>query len=86
VQDYDPAARTGTRKTDTPLFKRLVRVVLVGISFVLLRFLALAVVWCGIAYTAARCYVVIESFRTVFYLPPGAYVVTKWSQYVPHIT
>lgn len=37
-------------------------------------------------YAPARVYIVVESFRTVFYLPPGAFKTTSWSQYFPHIT
>ena len=45
---------------------------------------ALAAIMC--LYIPARAYLVYESFRTVFYLPPGAYITTSWPQYLPHIT
>ena len=34
----------------------------------------------------ARGYLVYESFRTVFFLPPETYRATRWTQYFPHIT
>ncbi|MCJ1397741.1 hypothetical protein MMC11_000937 [Xylographa trunciseda] len=37
-------------------------------------------------YFTARGYLVFESFRTVFFLPPEAYEATMWTQYLPHIT
>ena len=37
-------------------------------------------------YILARGYFVYESFRTVFFLPPEAYRMTRWTQYLPHIT
>ena len=37
-------------------------------------------------YLLARGYLVYESFRTVFFLPPAAYRVPSWTQYLPHIT
>ena len=37
-------------------------------------------------YLPARIYLVYESFRTVFFLPPEAYTATSWPQYLPHIT
>lgn len=39
-----------------------------------------------VLYFPARGYLVYESFRTVFYLPPEAYQTTSWPQYLPHIT
>lgn len=39
-----------------------------------------------ILYLLARAFLVYESFRTVFCLPPEAYEATKWTQYLPHIT
>ena len=36
-------------------------------------------------YIPARGYLVYESLRTVFFLPPEAYSAT-WTQYLPHIT
>lgn len=37
-------------------------------------------------YLPARVYLVRESFRTLLCLPPEVFVVTEWSQYLPHIT
>ena len=37
-------------------------------------------------YFPARVYLVYESVRTVFFLPPEAYRATIWTQYFPHIT
>lgn len=39
-----------------------------------------------ILYFFARGYLVYESFRTVFFLPPEAYMTASWPQYLPHIT
>ena len=39
-----------------------------------------------ILYFLGRVYLVYESFRTVFFLPPEAYIATSWPQYFPHIT
>jgi hypothetical protein len=36
-------------------------------------------------YFPARGYLIYESFRTVFFLPPEAFKAT-WTQYIPHIT
>ncbi|KAK4167918.1 hypothetical protein QBC43DRAFT_310466 [Cladorrhinum sp. PSN259] len=55
--------------------------------FELLRFLlksAFGIMVCF--YLAARVYLVWESFRTVFCLPPEAFKETEWSEYLPHIT
>ena len=45
-------------------------------------FLAISAVY---LYIPARGYLVYESLRTVFFLPPEAYSAT-WTQYLPHIT
>ena len=37
-------------------------------------------------YLIARVFLVVESLRTVFFLPPEAYQATSWTQYLPHIT
>lgn len=37
-------------------------------------------------YFPARGYLVYESFRTVFFLPPEAFHATTWTRYLPHIT
>jgi hypothetical protein len=37
-------------------------------------------------YLPARGYLLYESLRTVFFLPPEAYRATGWTQYLPHIT
>ncbi|KAL8946920.1 MAG: hypothetical protein Q9222_006745 [Ikaeria aurantiellina] len=39
-----------------------------------------------ISYVLARTYLVVESFRNLFYLPAGAYETPSWPSYVPHIT
>jgi hypothetical protein len=39
-----------------------------------------------ILYLAARGYLVVESFRTTFFLPPEAYQATRWTRYFPHIS
>lgn len=39
-----------------------------------------------VLYLPARAYIVCESFRMVFFLPPEAFRTTSWSQYFPHIT
>ena len=53
---------------------------------------ALWILFCALApsvliflYFPARCYLIYESFRTVFFLPPEAFKAT-WTQYIPHIT
>ncbi|KAF8192193.1 hypothetical protein BJ912DRAFT_1058132 [Pholiota molesta] len=40
-----------------------------------------AVVYCG-----AGAFLVVESFRQLFYLPPGAYELPSWTNYFPHFT
>ena len=40
----------------------------------------------GFLYFPARVYLVYESLRTVFDLPPEAYKSTNWTQYLPHIS
>ncbi|KAK0648036.1 hypothetical protein B0T16DRAFT_407609 [Cercophora newfieldiana] len=37
-------------------------------------------------YFPARVYLIWESFRTVFCLPPEVYIAAEWPQYLPHIT
>lgn len=37
-------------------------------------------------YIFACAYLVYESFRTLFFLPPEAYLATNWTQYLPHVT
>jgi hypothetical protein len=39
-----------------------------------------------ILYLASRGYLVVESFRTAFFLPPEAYQATRWTRYFPHIS
>jgi hypothetical protein len=39
----------------------------------------------SLAYILSRAYLVGESFRMVFYLPPGALRATPWEKYFPHI-
>jgi len=46
------------------------------------RFLNLVL---GVLYVAARLFILVEVFRTLLFLPPGAYVST-WASYVPHVT
>lgn len=45
--------------------------------------LALGIVF---LYVPARAYLVYESFRTVFFLPPGAFETPQWTQYLIHVT
>ena len=52
------------------------------------RYTAIGILWVGSVmylYIPARIYLVYESIRTVFFLPPEAYSAT-WTQYLPHIT
>jgi hypothetical protein len=39
----------------------------------------------GLLYIAARLFVLVEIFRTLLYLPPGAYIST-WASNVPHVS
>jgi hypothetical protein len=80
AEETEPGACASTN-TESTLVRRLSAVLVMAAWFVA----ALSVMCFGVLYTAARGYVVFESFRTVFYLPPGAYIAIKWSQYVPHI-
>ncbi|MCJ1320453.1 hypothetical protein MMC15_005792 [Xylographa vitiligo] len=38
----------------------------------------------GILYLAARIFLIMETFRSLFYLPPDAYIST-WAQNLPHV-
>lgn len=38
------------------------------------------------SYVLARVYLVVESLRTLAYLPPGAFQTPSWPAYFPHIT
>ena len=37
-----------------------------------------------VAYVVARLFLMFEVFRTLFFLPPGAFVAT-WSSSIPHV-
>ncbi|XMA07858.1 hypothetical protein WAI453_000649 [Rhynchosporium graminicola] len=50
------------------------------LAFILLT-MAIAVL-----YVPARAYLVYESVRTVFFLPPGAFETATWTQYMIHVT
>ncbi|KAL9113059.1 MAG: hypothetical protein Q9227_002671 [Pyrenula ochraceoflavens] len=39
-----------------------------------------------LAFVFGRCYFIIESFIQLFHLPPKAFEVPTWSQYVPHLS
>lgn len=39
-----------------------------------------------VLYLPAHGYLLWESVRTVFFLPPEAYTATSWTRYLPHIT
>ncbi|KAL8678697.1 MAG: hypothetical protein Q9186_004972 [Xanthomendoza sp. 1 TL-2023] len=54
-----------------------------GLVFVLSTVLV-PLLW--FSYVIARVYLVIESFRTVAYLPSGAFETPTWPAYFPHIT
>jgi hypothetical protein len=41
-------------------------------------------IWC-LLYMVSRAYLVGESFRMVFYLPPDTFQATPWENYFPHI-
>jgi hypothetical protein len=59
---------------------KLVLHVLGRIGIVMATFTAMFV------YIPARCFLVYDSFRTVFNLSPEAYRETTWPWYLPHIT
>jgi len=37
-------------------------------------------------YTLGTTYLLVESIRQLFYLPPEAFVVASWSDYLPHFS
>jgi hypothetical protein len=37
-----------------------------------------------VLYIPARAYIVGQSFRMVFYLPPDAFQATQWKEFFPH--
>jgi hypothetical protein len=49
-----------------------------GVTDVMLGWVSILV------YTSARLYILVEIFRSLFYLPPGAFIGT-WSSSIPHI-
>ena len=50
------------------------------------RYFAAAVLWLGgLCYAASRIILIVEMIRTLFYLPPDAYLTPSWSNGIPHI-
>lgn len=39
----------------------------------------------GVAYGIARCILIVEMIRTLFYLPPDAYMTPNWSWSIPQM-
>lgn len=71
----------GTAMFKTQLWKAIVRI------FKIFGKLAhmLLVAFLMVLYFPARAYIVGESFRMAFYLPPGAFKATQWEKYFPHL-
>jgi len=40
----------------------------------------------GLTYTLARIFVVVEVFRGLFFLPPGAFQTIDWVAVIPHVS
>jgi hypothetical protein len=50
---------------------------------------ALIAIWMGmapIAHVLASCFLIVESFRQLFFLDPAAYQLPSWSNYWPHLS
>jgi hypothetical protein len=71
----------GTAVFETQLWKAAVKI------FKIFGKLAhmLLVAFLMVLYFPARAYIVGESFRMAFYLPPGAFKATQWEKYFPHL-
>ncbi len=78
-----PVGPDGNSSQNSTRFARVTKVTLQFLDKATSEVLFPALVF---PYLFARAYLVYESFRTVFFLPPEAYEATKWTQYLPHIT
>lgn len=63
-------------KKDTPEWLEFIFVAIVVLAFGILI----------LGYVLARLVLIVEMFRTLFYLPPGAYNTPSWSIDIPHIS
>lgn len=78
-----PVVKEKSSSQRTARSKKITMSILRGLGFLVQALAPSAILF---LYFPARVYLVYESFRTVFFLPPDAYRATMWTQYLPHIT
>lgn len=78
-----PAVKEKPLQQSTARFKKITLSLLRGLGSLVQAVTFNAIIF---LYVPARGYLVYESLRTVFFLPPEAYRATRWTQYLPHIT
>jgi hypothetical protein len=49
-----------------------------------MKFVSAYMMFLYFGYVVARLFMIVETFRTLFFLPPSAYIAT-WASNVPHI-
>ncbi|KAL2071132.1 hypothetical protein VTL71DRAFT_12367 [Oculimacula yallundae] len=83
-KDEEKIEQPQQRQSTTPSTPRKI----FNVLWRLLKRLTLIVLTIGLAflYVPARAYLVYESVRTVFLLPPGAFETATWTQYLVHVT
>lgn len=82
-QPKPPVVKEKSLSQSAARFEKITLSILRGL-WILLQVLAGHAI--ALIYFPARGYLVYESIRTVFFLPPEAYRATRWTQYLPHIT
>ncbi|MCJ1478093.1 hypothetical protein MMC13_006768 [Lambiella insularis] len=96
TEGTSPESPTGAKENAEPILRSFEDIVQKGVAkapstmWILGLFgkfaLGLAVGSFITVYFLARSYLIYESVRTVFFLPPEAYIATRWTQYLPHVT
>ena len=82
LQPEPPTIKEKSSSQRTARFKRITMSALRGLGILAQAIASNALLF---LYYLARGYLVYESLRTVFFLPPEAYEATMWTQYLPHI-
>jgi hypothetical protein len=86
VQEFKQGPLTPSKQTFEKILGKTTCKVLAGIGGFLVRLCyVFSIAAFATLYLPARAYLVGESFRMAFYLPPDAFKATEWEKYLPHI-
>jgi hypothetical protein len=86
AQQFEQGPLASFRKIFQKIFGKITWEVLEAVVIFLVRlFCFVSIAAFSALYLPARAYLVVESFRMAFHLPPNAFKATEWEKYFPHI-